>query len=149
MMRMMIASVVMIGSLFAQTTKTSKDEAAIRAADTQWSQALSSKDLDKALSFYADDASAFPYNAPIVSGKNNIRDMWSHLFQSPGFQLQFAPTKIQVAKAGDMAYDEGTFQGKMNGSDGNPMDVQGKYVVVWKKQGGQWKAVADIFNTDK
>jgi len=26
---------------------------------------------------------------------------------------------------------------------------KGKYVVVWKKRNGQWKAVADIFNTDK
>ncbi|HWC15420.1 MAG TPA: nuclear transport factor 2 family protein, partial [Terriglobales bacterium] len=73
----------------------------------------------------------------------------SHLLESPGFHLQFAPTKIEVAKGGDMAYDVGTFELKMNDSSGNPTTTSGKYVVVWKKEGGQWKAVADIFNTDK
>jgi ketosteroid isomerase-like protein len=30
------------------------------------------------------------------------------------------------------------------------MTIPGMYVVVWKKQkDGQWKAEADIFNTDK
>ena len=110
---------------------------------------IEAKDLDRATSFYADSASVYPFNAPIATGKDNIRQLWSHLFESPGFHLQFAPAKIEVAKGDDMAYDAGTFELKMNGSNGTPTTTEGKYVVVWKKQGGQWKAVADIFNTDK
>jgi ketosteroid isomerase-like protein len=68
----------------------------------------------------------------------------------PGFSLTFAPTKIEIAKAGDMAYDVGTAELKLNDASGNPTTTVGKYVVVWKKQPDkQWKAVADIFNTDK
>ena len=142
--------VVILGaSLVAQNAKQSKDETAIRNADAEWSRAIEAKDLEKATSFYADDASVYPSNAPLVTGRDNIRQTWSHFFDTPGFQLQFAPTKVEVAKSGDLAYDAGTFEGKMNGSDGTPTTVQGKYVVVWKKQNGQWKAVADIFNMDK
>ena len=146
---LLLAAVVLGGTLLAQDSKHGKDESAIRKADAEWSHALEAKDLDKATSFYADSASVYPFNAPLATGKDNIRQLWSHLFDSPGFHLQFAPTKIEVAKAGDMAYDAGSFELSMNGSDGTPTTTQGKYVVVWKKQDGQWKAVADIFNTDK
>jgi ketosteroid isomerase-like protein len=68
----------------------------------------------------------------------------------PGFSLSFGPTKIEVAKSGEMAYDVGTFELKFNDAQGNLMTEIGKYVVVWKKQPAkQWKVAADIFNTDK
>jgi uncharacterized protein (TIGR02246 family) len=146
---LLCVAVVLSGMLIAQNSKQGKDESAIRKADAEWSRAVEAKDLEKATSFYADDASVYPFNSPLASGRDNIRQLWSHLFDSPGFHLQFAPTKVEVAKGGDMAYDAGTFELKMNGSDGTPTTSQGKYVVVWKKQNGQWKAVADIFNTDK
>jgi len=146
----LLFTVVVLGSiLIAQNSKQGKDESAIRNADAEWSHALEAKDLDRATSSYGDDASVYPFNAPLTTGRDNIRQLWSHLFESPGFHLQFAPTKIEVAKGGDMAYDTGTFELKTNGSDGTPTTTPGKYVVVWKKQNGQWKAVADIFNTDK
>ena len=146
---LLFAAVVLGGNLIAQNSKLGKDDSAIRNADTEWSHAVEAKDLDKTTSFYADDASVYPFNAPLATGKDNVRQLWSQFFNSPGFHLQFAPTKVEVAKGGDMAYDAGTFELKMNGGDGTPTTTQGKYVVVWKKQNGHWKAVADIFNTDK
>ncbi len=69
------------------------DEGAIRAGDTAWSQACGNKDLDKCVSFYADTASVFPYNAPIATGMDQIRQVWTHLMAEPGFGLSFGPTK--------------------------------------------------------
>lgn len=129
---------------------TSADERAIRDAGTAWSHAAGSKDLDKTVSFYADDASVLPFNAPIATGKDQIRQVWSHLMAEPGFGLSFGPAKIEVSKSGDMAYEIGTFELKSDDAQGKPTSTLGKYVVVWKKQPThQWKAVADIFNTDK
>ena len=48
------------------------DEAAIRAASAAWSQSATAKDLDKAVSFYADDAVILPDKAPAVRGHENI-----------------------------------------------------------------------------
>jgi ketosteroid isomerase-like protein len=135
---------------FAQMGKPSGDESEIRKADAAWSQAAENKDLDKAVSFYADQASVLPFNAPIANGRDQIRQLWSQLMSKPGFALSFAPTKIDVSKAGDLAYEVGTFVLKVNDPQGNATSTPGKYVVAWKKQPNhEWKAVADIFNTDK
>jgi uncharacterized protein (TIGR02246 family) len=137
-----------LGVSFAQ--KSSADEQAIRKLDKEWSATAQSKDAGKMLAYYADDGSAFPFNAPIATGKEQVQKLWAGLMGMPGFSLSFAPTKIEVAKSGDIAYDVGTFELKFNDAGGNPMTEIGKYVVVWKKQPDkQWKVVADIFNTDK
>lgn len=136
-------------ALLAQSAKQSKDETAIKNLDRQWSEAVQAKDLDRSVSFYGSGASVFPFSAPIASGPENIRQLWQNLFGAPGFHLEFSPRKIEVSKSGDMAYDTGTFELTVNDAQGNPTTTPGKYVVVWREQNGQWKAVADIFNTDK
>lgn len=142
--------VVAIGVTFAQISGGSADEQAIRKLDKEWSAAAQSKDTAKTVSYYAQDGSAFPFNAPIATGKEQIQKVWTDLMAMPGFALSFAPTKIVVAKSGDLAYDVGTFELKVNDASGKPTTEIGKYVVVWKKQADkQWKVVADIFNTDK
>ena len=137
-----------LGSTLAWRRMT-RDEQAIRALDTAWSQAAGARDLDKTVSFYADDASMLPANAPIASGKEAIHTAWSQLMALPGFSLSFAPSKIVIAKAGDMAYKIGTYHLTVNDAQGKPAASVGKYVVNWQKRGGQWKVVADIFNDDK
>jgi uncharacterized protein (TIGR02246 family) len=139
-----------IGASFAQKSGGSANERAIRKLDKEWSAATQNKDAGKMLAYYADDASALPFNAPIAMGKDQIQKMWAGLMGMPGFSLSFASTRIEVAKSGDLAYDVGTFELKLNDANGSPTTMMGKYVVVWKKQpDGHWKAAADIFNTDK
>jgi len=142
--------VAALGASFAQKSGGTADEQAIRKLDKEWSAATQSKDAGKMLAYYAEDASALPFNAPIATGKEQIQKVWTGLMAMPGFSLSFAPTKIEVAKSGDLAYDVGAFELKFNDANGKPTTEIGKYVVVWKKQADkQWKAVADIFNTDK
>jgi ketosteroid isomerase-like protein len=139
-----------IGVSFAQKSSGNADEQAIRKLDKEWSAAAQSKDVGKTVAFYAADGSAFPFNAPIATGTEQIQKVWTGLMAMPGFSLTFAPTKIEVAKSGDLAYDVGTFELKFNDASGKPTTEIGKYVVVWKKQPDkQWKVAADIFNTDK
>jgi ketosteroid isomerase-like protein len=134
----------------AQKANPNPDEQSIRKLDKEWSAAAGSRDVDKTVSFYADDASALPFNAPIATGKDAIRQVWTHLTSLPGFALTFGPTKIEVAKSGDLAYDVGTFELKANDAQGNSTTTVGKYTVVWKKQPDkQWKAIVDMFSTDK
>lgn len=125
------------------------DEAAIRRTDGAWSKAAAAKQLDAAVSYYADDASMLPANAPIATGKDAIRKAWTGLFEMPGLALSWQPSKVEVARSGDLGYSQGTYEMTMNDPKGNPMTDHGKYVVVWKKQAdASWKAVADIFNSD-
>jgi uncharacterized protein (TIGR02246 family) len=128
----------------------SADEIAIRTEAAEWDKATGAKDLEKVISFYADDASLLPQGAPIATGKDAIRRFWASLMARPGFAASFGSTKVEVATARDLAYEEGTYLVTTNDSDGKPHVQKGKYVVVWKKPAdGKWKAVADIFNTDE
>jgi uncharacterized protein (TIGR02246 family) len=140
---------VILGALSALATKIKTDEATIRALDAAWSQSAGAKDLDKMVSFYADDASMLPSKAPIVMGRIAIRAAWSQLMSMPGFSIHFAPSKVVIAKSGDLAYDLGTFELTLNDAQGKTTTTVGKYVVNWQKRDGEWKAVTDIFNDDK
>lgn len=126
-----------------------KNEEAIRKLDAEWSAAAQNKDVEKTVSVYAEDGMVLPSKAPKATGKAEIREFWSHLLALPGIDLTFVPTKIEVAKSNDIAYDIGTYELKANDAQGNPATEIGKYVVVWKRQPDkQWKVVADIFNAD-
>jgi uncharacterized protein (TIGR02246 family) len=123
------------------------DEAAIRAASADWSKASQAKDLDKATSYYADDAVFFVNNGARVKGKDAIKMAWKSELATPGPGLTFETTYVEVARSGDLAYEYGTYDEKTEVTKGKIKDEKGKYVVVWKKQpDGSWKAVADIDN---
>ena len=131
------------GSASAKT-----DEQMIRDLDAEWSRAAENKDADKFASFYSETGSAMQFNAPIATGRAKVQELWKALMAKPGFSLHFAPTHIEVAASKDLAFDVGTFVLNLDDANGKPMTIPGKYVVVWKKHDGNWKAEADIFNTD-
>jgi uncharacterized protein (TIGR02246 family) len=140
------SSVLMLASL----ALGQNEEDVIRKLDAEWSAAAQNKDVDQSVSVYADDGSMLPNHAPIATGKAQIREVWAHLLSLPGVKVSFVPTKVEVAKSKDMAYDVGTYELTMNDPQGSPSTEIGKYVVIWKKQPDKkWKVVADIFNPDK
>jgi len=57
------------------------------------------------------------------------------------------PMRIEVAESGELAYDIGTTVAQLNGPDG-PFEDPQKYLFVWKKIDGKWKAVAGHFSSD-
>ena len=143
-------AIAVVGFISVIAHAATNDEQTIRDLDKAWSQAAETRDAAKCASFYSDTASALPFNSPIATGKEKILELWTQLMAKPGFSLHFAPTKIEVSKSKDVAYDVGTFALTLNDAQGTPSMIPGKYVVVWKKQkSGEWKAEADIFNTDK
>jgi len=124
------------------------DEAAIRALDAQWSKAAFANDLEATVSFYTDEAYLLPPNEPIAIGKKAIRESWGRLL-GPGVSTSWTVTKVEVARAGDIAYLIGACHLTMKGPDGKPIEDTGKLMEIWKKQAdGKWKAVADTYNSD-
>lgn len=121
-----------------------KVEQAVRDADEQWSKAAVAKDLDKAISFYADDAVVLPPNHPAVTTKDEIRNLWRGFLDSLT-NISWTTIRLETAKSGDMAYMTGTYE--MTMKDGTK--DHGKFLDVWKKQAdGTWKVVADVVNSD-
>ena len=128
-----------------------QDEADIRAAVAEWGKAIENKNLDQTLSFYADDAWVYPQSAPVAKTADERRSVWTAFFALPGASdMEGDITRMEVARSGDLAVQYGTFAMTVNDKKGKPVTEDEKSVVVWKKQpDGKWKAIADIWNTDK
>lgn len=124
------------------------DESAIRNLDAQWSKTAAANDLEGAVSYYSDDASMLPPNAPIATGKPAIRAVWATLL-NPDVAVTWQVSKVEVARSGDLAYLVGVYQVTPKDPRSKMAADHGKLVEVWKKRAdGSWKTVADIFNSD-
>jgi ketosteroid isomerase-like protein len=141
-----LLSFTFVGTTSAADTKS---EQALRDADAQWSKAAGTKDLDKTVSFYSNDAIVMPPNASAATTKEAVRKIWQDLLASPGLVISWKATKVEVAKSGDIGFVSGTYELTMNDASGKPVPDHGKYVEVWEKQAsGKWKCGADIWNSD-
>lgn len=124
------------------------DEEAIRAADLAWSKAAGDKDAAKTASFYAENAVLMAPMTPVTKGRDAIQQAFTTMMQDPNFALSFTPTKIVVAKSGDLAYDLGEFQLTTSDKKKKASTLKATYVVVWGKQmDGSWKALVDTPTT--
>ena len=126
-----------------------KIEQALRDLDAKWSAAAGAKDVDKTVSYYAADAIVMPPNASRAMTKETIRSAWKEMLTSPGAAITWKATKVEVAKAGDLAYVSGTYEQLMTDASGNQAKDRGKYVAIFKKQtDGTWKVIVDIWHSD-
>ena len=131
----------------AASTASAADEEAIRAQVARWLDLIKSKDAAAIAQMYTEDGALMPPNAAIAKGRAAVEQGWAGMMGMPGFELTFAPDEIIVSSSGDMALDRGTYSLTV-APDGKKQVDTGKYVVVWRKVDGQWKAAADIINSD-
>lgn len=125
------------------------EEKAIRAAETAWVDTVPTGDVDKVLAFYAEDAVMLPPGEAVANGKAAIRASWTQLLGLTDLKLTWAPTKVEVAKSGDLAYDVGTYAMSYKDASGKAVNDIGKFSTVWRKGAtGGWKVAVDIINTD-
>ncbi len=126
-----------------------KLEQALRDLDAQWSKDAGAKDVDKAVSYYAESAVVMPPNASAAMTKASIRNAWKEMLTTPGAAISWKATKVEVAKSGDLAYVSGTYEETMTDASGKSAKDHGKYVEIFKKQAdGTWKVIVDIWNSD-
>lgn len=92
---------------------------------------------------YTSKAMLLPQGVPGMKGAKNIAGYWAGAVAQgvAGGALKTA----EVDELGSTAIESGTYQLKT--ADGAVCGA-GKYVVVWKKEGGVWKLHRDIFNSD-
>ncbi len=122
-------------------------EQAIRKMDKQWVGAAVRGDSATIANFYAPDSVFLIPNAPPAEGPNAIGEAWKGLISLPNLSLNYRATRIDVAASGDLATAIGTYDLAFSGESGRVRD-EGKYVVVWQKVDGEWKVIADIYNSN-
>ncbi|HEY7291747.1 MAG TPA: DUF4440 domain-containing protein [Vicinamibacterales bacterium] len=132
----------------AAPVDTRADEQTIRSLDSDWNKTAQARNVDQWVAFYSDDAVVLPANEPMATDKAGIRKSISGLLGLPGADLSWQPTKIEVARAGDLAYVYGTYRLSFEASAGKRTEDKGKIVEIWKKRDGNWKCIVDTWNSD-
>ncbi|MEP6995716.1 MAG: DUF4440 domain-containing protein [Acidobacteriota bacterium] len=131
----------------ASSSSMGDAKAEILRVDREWAEAAQAGDVDRTVSFWADDAAVFPPGSPAVVGKSAIREYVTKSFQTPGFSISWKTTDVVVSTGGDVAYTTGTNRVTFNAPDGTRASVDGKAVTVWRRDAkGDWKCVIDIWN---
>ncbi len=122
-------------------------ERAIRKMDREWVGAAVRGDAATIADFYAPDGVFLIPNGPPAEGPKAIGEAWKGLRSLPNLSLNYRATRIDVAASGDLATAVGTYDLAFSGASGRVRDA-GKYVVVWRKLDGEWKVIADIYNSN-
>jgi uncharacterized protein (TIGR02246 family) len=127
------------GSAVAQSPSP---RAGIEAANARFSADFAKGDATAVASHYTVAGQVFPPNGEVVKGREAIATFWKGVMDAgvKGVKL----TVVEAEAHGGTAHEVGTYV--LTGEGGKTLD-SGKYIVVWKRDGGQWKLHRDIWNT--
>ena len=126
---------------------TQAEGARLMETSREWSRAAQSRDIDRILSFWAEDAVVIGPGQPELRGKAAIRDYLRQSFAIPGFRVSWEPLSATVSESGDVGWLLERTRVTMNGPDGRPATQDYRAVTIWRKQAdGQWRNVVDISN---
>jgi len=144
------AWLTLIGCTTAPKVDIQAEKNAIQSLEDQWLVALQKSDVEKIMSFFADDAVNMNPNKPIIIGLEGIRNSTNSMFTDTTLLLNtYSGTVdvIEVSASGDFAYARGQQQITIKTKEGLVND-KGKWVDVLKKINGQWKVIVSIGNGD-
>jgi uncharacterized protein (TIGR02246 family) len=141
------AAVLALGACSPTSTSTTNEEAAIRAQNAKWLDAIAKHDADAVAAMYAQDGEFLPPNSPKVTGRDGIKAAWKAMFQIPEVALTFTTDKYVFGSSADLAVDIGSYDYKSS-SAGSSVSDKGKSVVTWVKRDGTWLVLTDMFSSD-
>jgi uncharacterized protein (TIGR02246 family) len=136
---------ITISLMLLGATAAAQDKPTIQKLNDEWTAAFNKGDSHALAELYAEDAYVLPADAEMLHGRQAIQGFWDNTMQQLG---DGKLTAVDVQPLGpDAAREIGTFSFKEKGN--TPREVNGKYVVVWRKINGQWKLATDIWNMNK
>src|SRR6185369_10187951 len=109
---------------------------AIRRMSREFAEAASAGNVDGMMSIYANDIVLMPPNAPEFRGLTAVRQFWSGMAAA---KPKVTLTPVTILESCELATEIGRYDLTI----GSTHD-EGKYVVTWRRAGGEWRAIADI-----
>ncbi len=126
---------------------TKEEGKKLMQASRDWSAAASTRDVDKILSYWADEAVLISAGEPELKGKKAIREMVEGSLKDPNFNISWEPISAEISESGDMGYLLENSKITMKDSTGTEQIMTFKAVTIWKKQkDGSWKNVVDVMS---
>jgi uncharacterized protein (TIGR02246 family) len=108
----------------------------------EFEAAFKAKDAAKIASYYAEDAVLMPPNQPSVKGRTAIQAHYANEFKQGYTNLDLSPAESVIS--GERAFESGASSITLP----NGRIDRGKYLLVYKRVGADWKLAYDIFNSD-
>jgi ketosteroid isomerase-like protein len=120
----------------------------IWASNQEWYRLENDKKVDEIFEkFIYDDIIFQVPGMPQFVGREAVYSFMKEFIENVLVSVEGKPTRLEVAESGELAYDLGNSMAKVMGPDG-PVDDKQKYLIVWKKIDGKWKAIAGSFSSD-
>ena len=128
------------------TSSLSRAEAAVRKMIQDWALACNNKQLEDLVDLYAADALVLRPNVPAVRGAAAIREFFFAALDSGLGEVELEPMRVEVF--GDLAYEAGRCKMLIPVAVNKRREERGKYLVLFARQAGDWKAIADCWSSD-
>jgi len=117
---------------------------AIAGANQNFMETYGRGDAAGMAQLYTADGQLLPTGSDVVTGHEGIEAFWGEVMK-----MGIASARLETVELddnGDTAIEIGRYT--LGGVDGAVAD-EGKYVVIWKNQGGSWKLHRDIWNSSR
>jgi len=121
-------------------------EDTIRKGTDRWVAAHNAGDVETIVGLYAEDAVVMPPGAPRASGHGAIRAYLTQAVADSKEVTLAAGTVNEVGVSGDVAWHSGNYT-VTDRKSGAVVDG-GSYMEIWRRAGGAWRIVRDIWNSD-
>jgi ketosteroid isomerase-like protein len=105
------------------------------------------RNFDALDDIYTSGARILPPGAPMISGRQRIKEFWSNLVQSANASSAVLES-IDVMPAGDGAVEIGRAVLVVQPAGQAASQLEVKYVVYWQQEDGRWKWHVDIWNAN-
>jgi uncharacterized protein (TIGR02246 family) len=119
----------------------------IDRVNQRFGEAFGRGDAAGAAAVYTEDATILPPGSPRVKGRDGIRSFWQAVMDSGVRAVALQTDDLEVV--GDMAREIGTATLTIRPEGGAEQTATAKFVVVWKRVGGEWRWHTDIWNADE
>ncbi len=123
------------------------DEQAIRALAKQFESHYNARDVEKLLALFTDDGRLLVPHREAAHGRAEMRALFQEgLDWFDPHDTVIAPTHIEFS--GDVGFTIGYSTHNVRFLYGRRIDEHRKWITTLRREHGQWKLVALIYNTD-
>ena len=120
-------------------------QAEIAAVNRAFEDAARKGDAETLASLYTADGIVLPPDTSMIRGRDKIRQFWASAISGMGLKSVTLET-LDLEIAGETAHEVGEATLALGPKGGTATTAVVKFVVVWRKVGGQWRLHRDIWN---
>jgi uncharacterized protein (TIGR02246 family) len=134
-----LAGVILLN---ARASQADEIRSAVEAGNRAFIAAFLEGDAGAVAQLYTENAQVIAPGEPVARGRSAIAAAWQKTIAGGVEDLSLQT--LEVEAAGDLACETGIV--RLVSRDGR--STQGRYVVVWKREGGRWMLHRDIWNSE-